>query len=506
MRKIIILYLILFLASLNVRAEQSALLYANGKVKVYTGIKAFENAYSDAAVGDTITLSAGKFYPPDNDMTKSVYVCGNGAYNDEANNTIFEYSMTIKADGIKIEGIAFTGTINGITVNANNVKLFRCYISKLDFNSATSMYARYGNTLINQSSVDRVEGLSYVSSIQFYNSTIGSFEYESLWGVNSNAANSRVVNCVIYSSTELPKAVYENNIIEASRSYGFYSESKFYNNVFYDDNIPTVSFPSGCTHIGDMFSTYAELFNNDPKLHYPAIVYNAPNGGDGTPVGIYGGQGLVLQPEVPSLNISSGTSFITNTNIVGRPKGIVEVNALTNAPLLRFWWNDDFVGKQDLPTNNTSNDFKLHKEALKMPSSARGKGPQKGVATLHAVALSSSGAMSGPINTDITYSIGPTLTSSSYYAKEGDVITLKWKCSTFSGSQHAVYYSLNEGPWILCETDAVYDSTTGSYSAKFKGKKGNYRFVVSVRTYINGVGYIRTPLDDEWSVLVIFTK
>ena len=504
-KKIVFFLVVLFMATLNSSAEQSALLYNKNKVHVFTGYNAFRDAYYAAEVDDTITLSAGYFNTPEDHIRKRLYICGNGAfYNSEC--TIIEGSLTIEAEGTKIEGIAFTSDIAGVRVITNNVQLWRCYITILDFHSLTQMYARFGGTLIFQCGIRRIESLSYISNIYIYNSTIGSFEYDSVWGVNSDAKNSCVVNSVIYSSTELLKAVYENNIIEAKKSYAFYAVSEFHNNLFYADKKPTISFPSGCVHTGDMYSTTAEVFNNDNSQYYPAVVGNVPNGNDGKPVGIYGGLGYKPFPAIPSLFTIPNWPFVTNNFIFGQLNQEIEIYAISNSRRLCYWWNDDFDKKKYLYLDNENDQIVAQSYTLDVPTSIHGYGPQKGVATLHVIAVSPDDAMSAPINTDITYAIGPSLNASSYSLNEGNIVTLKWKDPTTSGSyyDYAVYYAIDDGPWNLWNSEATYDSTTRTYSAKFKGKKGTYRFVVSTRTNVSGIGYIRTPLENEWSVTVIF--
>ena len=497
-KKIALLCFYLMLSCLEGFAEQTALLISRGTSKVFTGINAFENAYAAAYAGDSITLSAGNFYPPDGDITKSVFICGNGALGSSYDNTVFNYGITVRADNTEIVGISFNTSFSSITVNAHNVKIRHCYLTTLDFSSTTQMYARYNNTLIDQCCVKRIESLDYIGSISIYNTTIGSFEYNSLWGVNSNTSGSHIVNCVIYSSTELPKAIYENNIIEASRSYGLHEPSAFYSNLFYDYTIPKVSFPSGCKHSGDKYATYTDIFHGDTK--YPAVAYDVPDGNDGLPVGISGGQGFTPRSYAASLSAS-----IANTNIFGKPNGTIDVTAQTTGTCLCVWWNNDYAGRQVIAIDNETERKITRKESLTVPATARGKGPKKGVVTLNVAAMSSKGVVSAPVSADITYSLGPSLTASSYTLQEDEVVTLKWNCSSFTGSydEHAVYYSLDGGPWILWNPNASYDSSLGSYATKFKGKRGSYRFLVTVRTYLNGE-YVRTPLDDEWSVQVVF--
>ena len=499
MRKYILTCIALLLVSQSAQAaEPSALLYGNGKVQVFMGKSALENAHAAAIDGDTITLSAGSFYVPNDGITKSVYICGSGAFGDTSEQTIIDYGLTIKAEHTTVEGIRLTG-YTSLSVNANNVTVKRCYISKLGFFDLSNYYARFSNTTISQCCLVSIEDMNNTSSLLFYNCTIGYFS-SSLWGLNSDAKNSRVVNCVLYSSVTLPYAVFENNIIEASTSYGLQSQSIFRNNLFYADSSPSLNFPSGCEHTGDMYSTYAEVFNSQQT--YPANPINVPNGGDGKPVGIYGGEGFTSQPETPTV-----TASISEYNIFGKPSQTIDVTAWTNASNLRIWWNGDYTRKQDVSINNETGAMKSHKVSLRVPSSARGKGPRKGVATLHIAALSSNGVMSAPISYEVTYSMGPTLTASSTLLHENEVVTLKWSCTDFPGGHdsHAVYYSRDGGPWILWNPNASYDSSLGSYGAMFKGKKGNYHFVVSVRTYING-NFVRTPIDDEWSVQVVYIR
>ena len=151
MKKKTVLWAILLFYSLGIFAEQSALLYGNGKVRTFSGENAFRDAYEAAVDGDTITLSPGIFYNPKGDMTKTLYICGSGAYGSDTENTIIDYSLTIRGNDTKIEGIAFQrkGYTNTVYVNADNVSFSRCFINEIDYNDNTSMYSvEHGRTVL----------------------------------------------------------------------------------------------------------------------------------------------------------------------------------------------------------------------------------------------------------------------------------------------------------------------------------------------------------------------
>ena len=511
MKKKTVLWAILLFYSLGIFAEQSALLYGNGKVRTFSGENAFRDAYEAAVDGDTITLSPGIFYNPKGDMTKTLYICGSGAYGSDTENTIIDYSLTIRGNDTKIEGIAFQrkGYTNTVYVNADNVSFSRCFINEIDYNDNTSMYSvEHGRTVFTDCCVKRVSCIDSATSISFYNCTVGYFSTRWSWssGSNSDSENSHIVNCVIYSSTTLPFAIFENNIIEAHNSYGLNASSIFHNNLFYSDTTPSLNFPSDCVHTADMYSTTAAVFKT--KEAYPADVNEVPNGSDGKPVGIYGGKGFTKKSSIPYIGEYDTPAFISKSVIFGQSGNTVEVNAVTDAPYLRLWWNDDFDNKQDIFSYITWGTPTLHPEKIHMPASARGKGPQKGVATLHVAALGEGGIMSAPINKDITYAYGPTIEASQTRLTEGDVVTIKWHSFDIplSGSdQNTLYYSYNGGPWILLDSNPSYQATPSRYYTNFKGRYGTYRFVATVRVYVNVIGYVRTPIDEEWAVSVFFS-
>ena len=498
MRKYILTCIALLVVSLSLQAvEPSALLYGNGKVQVFMGKSALTNAHAAAIDGDTITLSAGSFYVPDGGITKSVYICGSGAFTETSEQTIIDNNLTIKATNTILEGIRFSDYTT-LTVNANDVMVRRCSLDKLSFFNYSN---KSQNTIAKQCCIKKVDDMNYATSLLFYNCTIGYF-LSSIWGINSDAKNSRVVNCVIYSSSDLPLAVFENNIIEAHNNYGLNSQSVFHNNLFYSTTTPTLNFPSGCEHTGDMFSTAAEVLNSQEL--YPAVVYNVPNGSDGKPVGIYGGEGFTPMPDIPLLEAAATPALVDNTDVFG--KGYVTVNPVTNAPYLRYWWNDDYENKQDMFTYITWGGKSMHTDMLKVPASAHGKGPKKGVATLHIAALSSSGVMSAPLSVDITYAYGLNIEASSNRLTEGDVVTLTYAAHDvpISLDRYALYYSKNGGPWTMLDPDPQLATGTYQRATKFKGSYGTYRFIATGRAWLSNNNKIRTPLEDEWSVEVFF--
>ncbi len=319
MRKILLSFIALVGVCLHASAQgMTATLQSGDNLSVFYGVGAFKNAYAEAKDGDQITLSAGTFDAPEENITKSVRITGIGAFEVSAN-TSFS-SLTVSGSDIRIEGIKFQSRL--YVSGSRNLIVKRCWVTNLDANS------NFQSALFMEDVFNNVNCLKYALGFTFANCTIGYFKGDQ----NQEANVGAVTNCVLYYTGVLPWAIYRNNILGEEHGFdiGSYTitcapPSEFYYNFL----VPRSGFGSieldfkeGCVNIGNGRLSDSEVFNDEEN--YPANPKNVPNGDDGTPVGPYGGTGFSQYPAIPRI-ISKDIDGKTNDE--GKINVKIEVKA-----------------------------------------------------------------------------------------------------------------------------------------------------------------------------------
>lgn len=292
------MFIALIAMSQNVCAQgMTATLQSEDNLSVFYGIDAFKDAYEEAKDGDQITLSAGTFNVPDENISKSVKITGVGAY-ETTGNTVIE-SLTVSGTDNRIEGVKFSKLL--YASNSKDLIVVRCWIEKLDASS------NYTNPLFKECVIKEPTNFKYARKFTIMNCTISKFSGSN----NSDEENvGTILNTVIYewdgSIGKVPYAIYKNSLM--GYNTGIYNKtiqlikpSEFYYNVAFDRNWNGVSFKvvDDCINVNNQILPYDNLFNRVES--YPAKPQNAPTGDDGTVVGPYGGTGFSQYPAIPRI-------------------------------------------------------------------------------------------------------------------------------------------------------------------------------------------------------------
>lgn len=280
--------------------SQVATLSHSGEISIFTGSKAFVNAYKAAADGDVITLSAGQFESAN--IEKNITVRGSGMYGADA--TIISGSISVYGNkqtsanegSVLIEGIACNSQI---TNNRDYATYLKCYITT--FASMNNMAKVIHCDIKNCSRNITVKGIftgCYISN-------------------NFGFLSSTVDNCIVVSNsssfTSSRETYFKNSILVTTSTNSFRVSSTFLN----------------CVYIGpasDPFKNSA-IVNNTNKV-FPADTQFLKEGtetfelldeltttwlgSDGTQVGMHGGtlpfDPTTTNPQIQKFDVSAKTS------------------------------------------------------------------------------------------------------------------------------------------------------------------------------------------------------
>lgn len=319
----------------------------NGSVAVYNTI---EEAYQNAASGDTIYLPGGSFNMPTT-IDKSLVWIGVGYHPDSTAATYYTrinnpVIFTGNCDGMYITGVHF---ISNISIGSNgddalDVVLFRNRISgtlTLKYNDGLENAI---NTLVSECIIDGNYNANKGSNIITEKSIIyGTANYfiQSTFDrviITHGSRNSGsgysfcftyTKNCLIrnsiinyYTYTNWRAEVYEN-------INNTFNNNIFAGNIIFPDftnigsnNLINVDLSTVFEHLEGTIDTYSYLHNFHLKSGSPAI----GAGSLGTDIGIYGGTnpykdgGLPFTPHIRSVNIDEET----NNGLLG-----VEIEAVS---------------------------------------------------------------------------------------------------------------------------------------------------------------------------------
>ena len=313
MKKFVFIFITLMAMSQSVCAQgMTATLQSGDKLSVFYGVNAFKDAYTEAKDGDQITLSSGTFNAPDDSITKSVKITGVGAYEESAY-TYFS-SLTVSGTDIRIEGVYFQTDL--YVSGSKNLIVKRCWVNNLSANS------NFQNAFFVEDVFKSVACMKNALAFTFSNCTIENFSGDK--NHDNNVGN--ITNCVLYSSSTLPWAIYRNNILGEDHGWGIgdypitcAAPSEFYYNALMPMSgfgRTSLDFKVGCVHEGNTEISYNDVLNATKT--YPAKPQNVPTGNDGTPIGPYGGTGFSQYPAIPrviSKNIDGKTNDEGHINV-----------------------------------------------------------------------------------------------------------------------------------------------------------------------------------------------
>ena len=304
MKKIFLLLLFVCSSLLSYADGLTATLQHGETMTAYFGPEALNSAYTAAANGDIITLSAGEFTGITS-IAKSVRIIGAFGLTTEAGYcTFISTAMSIDADNVKLEGMSFKGDIT--LGNVENTIIRRCWILNL------KQSGTHTHTLIDQCVLMDDAAIKTGVNYALKNTHVDHF---SDTNTASNMAN--ITNCHIsrfYQSGQSyyrPFAVYKNNVLRlhhvstSAISIPMQAPSEYYYNCIYLSKNSSSSsyyycsytFDSGCIVEGNGSNTY--VGSDFPTPNKFAITVG------GQKVGITGGEGWVTYPGIPRVTAAT---------------------------------------------------------------------------------------------------------------------------------------------------------------------------------------------------------
>jgi len=384
MKRQVLILACLLAGIINSNAQiQTAILEQDNTLKTFYGENAFKEAYEAAYNGAVITLSTGSFYTVEK-IAKSITIIGQGwsgnnqtiildGNKDNGRSTSNEgvyYSLAIEANNVRLEGLFLYRLYVGSSYNSSNgisnLQVRNCQILEFYYNW------KHYNTTIDQCSITYFYILNS-ENLCIKNSRIMGF-------LGSSTSTAYITNCIIpgwynydvndgnYSFSWQPKAIYKNCILgflyhnySGSGKGWYYSYNvetiyheggNHYNNVLYLNPCrytrPTdrsTSFNSEYVSAGDSICrctpglsssynsegrdnismSYNALFNQSKSWTDSTYIKADIKGDDGKPVGVFGGSGFSLYPNIPRIvesKIDSNTDEEGKLNV----KVKVEIN------------------------------------------------------------------------------------------------------------------------------------------------------------------------------------
>ena len=300
MKRIYLLLLFICSSLLSYADGMTATLQHGDEMTFYLGASGLQSAYEAAVDDDVITLSSGQFTAI-SEIKKSIRIVGAYGMNaTDSYGTFISGNFTINANNVKLEGMYFQADVT--IGEVSNCTIKRCFLSSSFKQSGT-----HTNTLLDQCVVYYDYAIATGVNYSIKNSTVYSFSENN---TASNVAN--ITNCFIHNVNASICAIYKNNVLRSNNSqyysssgytYTFKAPSEFYNNYFYITNSYTgggsaynsIAYATGCIHV-----------DNTKSSNIRSTIFNLPDttsfnlkGGDGTPIGMNGGEGYNQYPGIP---------------------------------------------------------------------------------------------------------------------------------------------------------------------------------------------------------------
>ncbi|MFO7873895.1 MAG: hypothetical protein R6U62_05380 [Bacteroidales bacterium] len=314
------------------QAQQSAALHKAEGFHHFTGTTAFQQAYTEAAPGDTIFLSGGMFAKPDT-IVKTIYVFGAGhfpQFTAASNSTIVSGDIVLGtgADNTYFEGLYFTGGINFLEdQGVDDVMFRRCRIDGAVNFPGTLPAINPSNNTVFLECIFTSEGEFLAQNTTGLTLTSCVFSFSRFRNINhallENSIALKANSYLIYLGHN---NVVRNNVSKANPNFtSSNSGNIFSNNVFLFDASYTGNNNQYINNYNDVdpetffVSQEGSIFQYDDDYHLqnPDLY----TGTDGSPVGVYGGpypfkEGSVpFIPHIFSKNISGSIDADGNIQV-----------------------------------------------------------------------------------------------------------------------------------------------------------------------------------------------
>lgn len=265
------------------------------EIKMYYGSYAYQQAMNDADHGDVINLSGGGFQATT--ITKAVSLRGAGIDSGNPTYIINDFNVkipTTTSERLSAEGIYFSGKMN-VSDTLMNAYFLKCHLKSFYCYSGSAKNAVFANCKVMSSS------LNSNSTVQYINSYVASF--------NNYSSEPSFLNCTIVSRPDDIRSSTLLNSIIVNNSY----------------QLPSTNIANNCVAVGNsfMFSNIVAGSNNksaektifideDPLNDLTDEAKAEYLGGDGTPVGMYGGtlpfNTTPSYPQITKMNVANKTT------------------------------------------------------------------------------------------------------------------------------------------------------------------------------------------------------
>lgn len=317
-----ILFLMVFLGALGVKAQKAVVLQHNGTATVFSTTNPLVDAYAASVSGDTIYLPGGTF--PGLNITKRLAIFGTGHYPDSTLGTGVSNVASITFDagsdksfiqGLNVVGIAFQNNIQ-----IDSVVISRCYSGSLYLHGENNSATNCRGLLFYQNVISDMT-IAHSSGIRVFNNIIA--------GLHEMGTNSWIRNNKINSLSNCYYALIENNTIASSVSGIDY-------NTFRNNILSVQPAIGNGTWVSNYYNVdFSNLFVNqtawfaytdDYHLKTPA----AYAGSDATQVGIYGGYYPYKTGSLPANPHIQSSTIPLQTNSSGQLNIQVKVAAQNN--------------------------------------------------------------------------------------------------------------------------------------------------------------------------------
>ena len=200
MKKTLLLFAALCIATLGFAKQPFATLTHNDSVRAFYGMNALQQAHAAAVDGDVINLSSGAFNAVN--ITKAVTIRGQGMFNDDSIGLIrtriinsFTVEVPDTVNRLTLIGLIFDANIN-LRI-ANNPLFLKCRFQTVAHQTGTDYHT--SNAVFINCIVGNWSNQSYTSSDSTYWYATGTTFYNS---VILNQANmdspDYLVNCIAY--------------------------------------------------------------------------------------------------------------------------------------------------------------------------------------------------------------------------------------------------------------------------------------------------------------------
>lgn len=307
MKKTLLLFAALCMATLGFAQQPFATLTHNDSVQVFYGMNALQQAHAAAVDGDVINLSSGAFNAVD--ITKAVTIRGQGMFNDDSIGLVrtrilntFNVEVPDTVHRLTLIGLLFDGELQ-LHV-ANNPLFLKCRFQTVYHETGSNYHT--SNAVFINCIVGRWYNTYYTSSGTTYWYATGTSFYNSvILNQYHQGSPDYLVNCIAYqqnssenlnNKTILNSIVYYaiNNIIP-NNGYTCFNTIGINNS---NQPRPYFDLTDIATHNLHNYTSFVYVFQTFRGNNYSdgmsmALVDSIATtilGDDGTQVGIYGGQ------------------------------------------------------------------------------------------------------------------------------------------------------------------------------------------------------------------------